>query len=123
MLELQYHTSQESEEQGLSEESIQPQEAKTQQKPFLSVKSVKEAVLEERRKQCYAIYGKLHEEKVQGGCQLMYKATYNRVVAALLNYNKVEVKDVFMRNTKSRYKLKTNFRSDYVLQKNLKKLR
>jgi hypothetical protein len=70
-LPLQYHLSQHSEQQGLSQESIQLKEASPHQKPLLSVKSAKEAVLEAMKKQLYAIYGRIHEDKVQAGCQLM----------------------------------------------------
>ncbi len=100
---LQYHLSQESEQQGLLQQSTQQEEASPHQKPFLSVKSAKEAVPEAMKKQFYAIYGKIHEDKVQAGCQLMYKTTYDKIVAAFINFNKSDTKDIFMRNAKSRY--------------------
>jgi hypothetical protein len=43
---LHYHQSQHSEQQGLSQDSTQPKEGSPHQKPLLSVKSAKEAVLE-----------------------------------------------------------------------------
>ncbi len=91
-----------------------------QQKAYVSVKSAKEAMVEAMKKQFYAIYGKIHEDKVQAGCQLMLKSTYDKIVAALINYNKSDTKDDFMRNAKSRYMLKTNVRSDNLFCKIVK---
>ncbi len=102
-LVLQYHLSQKSDQQGLSQESTQQEEASPHLKHFVSVKSTKESVLEAMRKQFYAIYGKIHQEKVQAGYQLMYKTTYDKIVAVIINYNKAEVKDTFMRNAKRKF--------------------
>ncbi len=75
------------------------------------------------KRQFYAVYGKIHEDKVQTGCQLMYKAINDKIVAALINFNKSDVKDVFMRNAKSRYILKMNVRSNNLFQKFVKKVK
>ena len=53
----------------------------------------------------------------------MYKATYDKIVAALVNFNKADTKDTFMRNAKSRYMLKTNVRSDNLFRKIVKKVK
>jgi hypothetical protein len=118
---LHYHQSQHSELQGLSQESTQPKEGSPHQKHLLSVESAK--VLEAGKKQFHAIYGRIHEDKVQAGCQLMYKATYDKVVTTLVNFNKADTKDTFMRNAKSRYILKTNVRSDNFFCKVVKKVK
>ena len=53
----------------------------------------------------------------------MYKATYDKIVAALVNFNKADTKDTFMRNAKSRYMLKNNVRSDNLFRKVVKKVK
>ena len=65
--------------------------------------------------------GKYIKKKVQAGCQLMYKTTFDKIVAAIINYNKAEVKDTFMKNAKSRYSLKINVRSNNLFCKIVKK--
>jgi hypothetical protein len=86
----------------LSQESTQQEEASPHLKHFVSLKSAKEAVLEAMKKQRYAIYGKIHQEKVQAGCQPMYKTTYDKNVEAIIYYNKAEVEDTCMKNAQSR---------------------
>jgi hypothetical protein len=53
----------------------------------------------------------------------MYKTSYEKIVAAIRNYNKAEVKDTFMKNAKSRYVLKKNVRSDNLICKVVKKVK
>ncbi len=120
---FQHHLSQESEQQGLSQLSTQQGEASPHQKPYVSVKSAKKAVVKAMKKPFYAIYGKIHEDKVQAGCQLMFKTTYDKIMAAVINFNKSDTKDIFMRNAKSRYMLKKNVRSDNLFCKVVKQVK
>jgi hypothetical protein len=59
------------------------QQTKVEPMAGSETKSALDAMMETIRNQFYNVYGKIHEEKVMKGCQLMTQEHYEKIVYAL----------------------------------------